>query len=109
MFLRRSGARIAGVVALGPGDGEDIDKLKVHYGVARQTANRAVQHPASEGLLYSEGRRGTFIRPPAPATPPKMRQQSLDGLQEIFEQAMRNLGWRTLWESEDSAKFASQS
>ncbi|MGW1840677.1 GntR family transcriptional regulator [Streptomyces sp. NPDC002067] len=44
-----------------------IDRLKDRYGVARQTANRAVQHLVSAGLLYSEGRRGTFIRPPSPA------------------------------------------
>lgn len=44
-----------------------IDRLKNRYEVARQTANRAVQHLVAEGLLYSEGRRGTFIRPPAPA------------------------------------------
>ena len=44
-----------------------IDKLKDRYEVARQTANRAVQHLVSEGILFSQGRRGTFIRPPAPA------------------------------------------
>ncbi|MEW1653899.1 GntR family transcriptional regulator [Streptomyces sp. NPDC093707] len=44
-----------------------IDRLKDRYEVARQTANRAVQHLVAEGLLYSEGRRGTFIRPSAPA------------------------------------------
>ncbi|MFH8586862.1 GntR family transcriptional regulator [Streptomyces celluloflavus] len=44
-----------------------IDRLRERYGVARQTANRAVQHLVTEGLLYSEGRRGTFIRPSAPA------------------------------------------
>ncbi|MEE6265997.1 MULTISPECIES: GntR family transcriptional regulator [Streptomyces] len=44
-----------------------IDRLKDRYEVARQTTNRAVQHLVSEGLLYSEGRRGTFIRPAAPA------------------------------------------
>lgn len=44
-----------------------IDKLRARYEVARQTANRAVQHLVSEGILYSQGRRGTFIRPPAPA------------------------------------------
>lgn len=44
-----------------------IDRLKDRYKVARQTANRAVQHLVSEGILYSQGRRGTFIRPPAPA------------------------------------------
>jgi len=40
-----------------------IDRLKDEYGVSRQTANRAVQHLVASGLLYSEGRRGTFIRP----------------------------------------------
>lgn len=40
-----------------------IDRLKDEYGVSRQTANRAVQHLVAGGLLYSEGRRGTFIRP----------------------------------------------
>ncbi|MCZ1006392.1 hypothetical protein [Streptomyces lydicus] len=50
------------------------------------------------------GIKGTYQHPT-----PKMRQQRLDGLQEIFEQAMRNLGWRALWESEDPADFASQS
>lgn len=44
-----------------------IDRLKDRYEVARQTANRAVQHLVSEGVLFSQGRRGTFIRPPAPA------------------------------------------
>ncbi|MGW1377796.1 GntR family transcriptional regulator [Streptomyces sp. NPDC002446] len=44
-----------------------IDRLKDRYEVARQTANRAVQHLVAEGVLFSEGRRGTFIRPPAPA------------------------------------------
>ncbi|MFG2225362.1 GntR family transcriptional regulator [Streptomyces sp. NPDC048644] len=44
-----------------------IDRLRVKYEVARETAHRAVKHLVAEGLLYSEGRRGTFIRPPAPA------------------------------------------
>ncbi|MFG2826080.1 GntR family transcriptional regulator [Streptomyces sp. NPDC048434] len=44
-----------------------IDRLRERYGVARETAHRAVKHLVAEGLLYSEGRRGTFIRPPAPA------------------------------------------
>ncbi|MFF1961029.1 hypothetical protein ACFVWX_29145 [Streptomyces sp. NPDC058220] len=28
---------------------------------------------------------------------PEMRQQRLEGLQELFERGMRNLGWETLW------------
>ena len=28
---------------------------------------------------------------------PSMRQERLDGLQEIYERAMHNLRWRTLW------------
>lgn len=40
-----------------------IDRLKDEYGASRQTTNRAVQHLVAGGLLYSEGRRGTFIRP----------------------------------------------
>ncbi|MGW2258991.1 GntR family transcriptional regulator [Streptomyces sp. NPDC001780] len=43
-----------------------IEKLRERYGVARETAHRAVKHLVAEGLLYSEGRRGTFIRPPVP-------------------------------------------
>jgi hypothetical protein len=30
---------------------------------------------------------------------PEMRQERLDGLQAIFEQSMRNLGWARVWES----------
>ncbi|MGW6695576.1 hypothetical protein ACWF62_17550 [Rhodococcus sp. NPDC054953] len=30
---------------------------------------------------------------------PKMRQYRLDGLQEVFERAMRNLGWKEIWET----------
>ncbi|MCZ1006358.1 GntR family transcriptional regulator [Streptomyces lydicus] len=44
-----------------------IERLAKKYVVARETAHRAVKHLVAEGLLYSEGRRGTFIRPPAPA------------------------------------------
>ncbi|WP_079127781.1 GntR family transcriptional regulator [Streptomyces niveus] len=44
-----------------------IDRLRERYGVARETAHRAVKHLVAEGLLYSEGRRGTFIRPAPPA------------------------------------------
>ncbi|TBO57528.1 GntR family transcriptional regulator [Streptomyces kasugaensis] len=44
-----------------------IERLRVRYGVARETAHRAVKHLVAEGLLFSEGRRGTFIRPAAPA------------------------------------------
>jgi integrase len=35
---------------------------------------------------------------------PAMRQERLDGLQEIFERAMGNLGWRTLWGRVDLRK-----
>ena len=35
---------------------------------------------------------------------PEMRQERLDGLQEIFERAMRNLGLRTLWGRVDLRK-----
>jgi len=35
---------------------------------------------------------------------PAMRQERLDGLQEIFERAMGNLGWRTLWGRADLRK-----
>ncbi|MFI1203408.1 GntR family transcriptional regulator [Streptomyces sp. NPDC020883] len=70
-----------------------IDKLKDRYEVARQTANRAVQHLVSEGLLYSEGRRGTFIRPPAP-TPTAARDQHVyrDELGYFFDQNAQD--WR---------------
>jgi len=30
---------------------------------------------------------------------PEMRQDRLDGLQAVFEQAMGNLGWERVWES----------
>ena len=40
------------------------------------------------------GIKGTYRHP----TPP-MRQDRLDGLQEIYERAMRNLGWTSIWES----------
>jgi integrase len=40
------------------------------------------------------GIKGTYQH----ATPP-MRQERLDGLQELFERALRNLGWREIWES----------
>jgi integrase len=35
---------------------------------------------------------------------PAMRQERLDGLQEIYERAMGNLGWRTLWGRADLRK-----
>lgn len=35
---------------------------------------------------------------------PEMRQERLDGLQEIYERAMRNLGWTTLWGRVDLVK-----
>jgi integrase len=35
---------------------------------------------------------------------PAMRQERLDGLQDIFERAMGNLGWRTLWGRVDLRK-----
>lgn len=35
---------------------------------------------------------------------PAMRQERLDGLEEIFQRAMRNLGWRTLWGRVDLVK-----
>lgn len=35
---------------------------------------------------------------------PAMRQERLDGLQEIYERAMGNLGWRTLWGRVDLRK-----
>lgn len=40
------------------------------------------------------GIKGTYRHP----TPP-MRQARLDGLQEIYERAMANLGWVSIWES----------
>lgn len=40
------------------------------------------------------GIKGTYRHP----TPP-MRQARLDGLQEIYERAMSNLGWVSIWES----------
>lgn len=51
-----------------------IEKLRERYGVARETAHRAVKHLVAEGLLYSEGRRGTFIRP-APPEPTIVRDR----------------------------------
>jgi hypothetical protein len=30
---------------------------------------------------------------------PAMRRERLDGLQEIYERAMRHLGWDAVWES----------
>lgn len=35
---------------------------------------------------------------------PAMRQERLDGLQEIYERAMGNLGWKTLWGRVDLQK-----
>ncbi|WP_431999262.1 hypothetical protein [Streptomyces sioyaensis] len=35
---------------------------------------------------------------------PAMRRERLDGLEEIFQRAMRNLGWRTLWGRVDLLK-----
>ena len=35
---------------------------------------------------------------------PAMRQERLDGLQEIYERAMGNLGWKTLWGRVDLRK-----
>lgn len=35
---------------------------------------------------------------------PAMRQERLDGLQDIYERAMHNLGWRTLWGRVDLMK-----
>ncbi|MFD5183998.1 hypothetical protein ACFWMQ_15580 [Streptomyces sp. NPDC058372] len=40
------------------------------------------------------GIKGTY-RHPTPA----MRQERLDGLQQLFERALRNLGWESVWES----------
>ncbi|MFG2400742.1 GntR family transcriptional regulator [Streptomyces lydicus] len=70
-----------------------IDKLKDRYEVARQTANRAVQHLVSEGVLFSQGRRGTFIRPPAPA-PIVARDRHVyrDGLGYFFDRGAQD--WR---------------
>ncbi|WP_030024860.1 hypothetical protein [Streptomyces monomycini] len=45
------------------------------------------------------GIKGTYQHPT-----PEMRQQRLAGLQMIFERAMRNLGWRTLWGRVDLQK-----
>ena len=45
------------------------------------------------------GIKGTYQHPT-----PAMRQVRLDGLQEIYEQAMANLGWRTLWDRVDLVK-----
>lgn len=39
---------------------------------------------------------------------PEMRQERLDGLEELFQQAMRNLGWTTLWGRVDLVKRAPQ-
>ncbi|GAA2665459.1 GntR family transcriptional regulator [Streptomyces lunalinharesii] len=70
-----------------------IDRLKDRYEVARQTANRAVQHLVSQGLLYSEGRRGTFIRPAAPArTTARDRQVRRDARGYFF--APHATDWR---------------
>lgn len=38
---------------------------------------------------------------------PQMRQERLDGLQEIYERAMGNLGWRALWGRVDLRKASS--
>jgi hypothetical protein len=35
---------------------------------------------------------------------PAMRQERLDGLQALYEQAMRTLGWKTLWGRVDLVK-----
>lgn len=40
------------------------------------------------------GIKGTYQHPT-----PEMRQQRLDGLQQIFERAMGSLGWESIWES----------
>ncbi|GAA4705427.1 tyrosine-type recombinase/integrase [Streptomyces youssoufiensis] len=45
------------------------------------------------------GIKGTYQHPT-----PTMRQERLDGLQEIYERAMAALGWRTLWGRVDLKK-----
>lgn len=45
------------------------------------------------------GIKGTYQHPT-----PAMRQERLDGLQEIYERAMENLGWETLWGRVDLVK-----
>lgn len=39
---------------------------------------------------------------------PEMRQERLDGLQRIYERAMGNLGWRTLWGRVDLKKASQE-
>lgn len=39
------------------------------------------------------GIKGTYRHPT-----PRMRKQRLEGLQELYERAMRNLGWKSIWE-----------
>ncbi|MFE1786276.1 GntR family transcriptional regulator [Streptomyces sp. NPDC059506] len=70
-----------------------LDKLAKHYGVARDTAHKAVRHLVNAGLLYSEGRRGTFVRetPPAPTV---LRDRAVyrDGIGYFFDRAAQD--WR---------------
>ncbi|WP_030992222.1 GntR family transcriptional regulator [Streptomyces sp. NRRL S-1813] len=70
-----------------------IERLAKLYEVARETAHRAVKHLVAEGLLYSEGRRGTFIRPPAPAPiVARDRHAYRDELGYFFDRGAQN--WR---------------
>ncbi|MFD5033618.1 GntR family transcriptional regulator [Streptomyces sp. NPDC058405] len=70
-----------------------IEKLRERYGVARETAHRAVRALVAEGLLYSEGRRGTFIRP-APPAPTIVRDRTVyrDQIGYYFDRGAQD--WR---------------
>ncbi|MEV6102646.1 GntR family transcriptional regulator [Nocardia sp. NPDC051981] len=72
-----------------------IDRLRERYGVARETAHRAVKHLVAEGLLYSIPRRGTFIRPPTPApTHIRDRQAHRDEIGYFFDLGAQD--WRAV-------------
>ncbi|MFJ5815022.1 GntR family transcriptional regulator [Streptomyces sp. NPDC093108] len=72
-----------------------IDKLRDRYGVARETAHRAVKALVAEGLLYSIPRRGTYIRPPLPApTRIRDRQAYRDEIGYFFDLGAQD--WRAV-------------
>lgn len=72
-----------------------IERLRAEYGCARETAHRAVKHLVAEGVLYSEGRRGTFVRerPPAP-TVLRDRRVYRDSIGYFFDAAAQD--WRAV-------------
>lgn len=58
-----------------------------------QIGVKSVLEHEQAGHAYP-GMKGTYQHPT-----PDMRQERLDGLQEIYQRAMRNLGWKSVWGS----------